>query len=118
MGRAKKTHFHEPVMKLRQNTAPMGASGDIDGFGDGLVAAARSIIADARHALADTELTDAEAVHEGRKALKRGRALLRLRARPLGDQADLMRSEARELMRALAGARDAQSALDALADLR
>ena len=96
----------------------MGASGDNDGFGDGLVAAARSIIADARHALADTELSDAEAVHEVRKALKRWRALLRLLARPLGEQADQMRAEARELMRALAGARDAQSSLDALADLR
>jgi CHAD domain-containing protein len=41
-----------------------------------------------------------------------------LLARPLGEQADQMRSEARELMRALSGARDAQSALDALADLR
>ena len=53
-----------------------------------------------------------------RKALKRWRALLRLLGRPLGEQADQMRSEARELMRAIAGARDAQSALDALADLR
>jgi CHAD domain-containing protein len=87
-------------------------------FGDGLAAAARSIIADARQALADPELTDAEAVHEVRKALKRWRALLRLLARPLGEQADQMRAEARELMRALSGARDAQSALDALADLR
>jgi CHAD domain-containing protein len=44
--------------------------------------------------------------------------LLRLLARPLGEQADQMRVEARELMRALSGARDAQSSLDALADLR
>lgn len=87
-------------------------------FGDGLAAAARSIIADARTALADTELSDAEAVHEVRKALKRWRALMRLLARPLGEQADAMRTEARELMRSLSGARDAQSALDALADLR
>ena len=72
----------------------------------------------ARRALADPELSDAEAVHEVRKALKRWRALLRLLARPLGEQADQMRVEARELMRALAGARDAQSSLDALADLR
>ena len=57
-------------------------------------------------------------MHEVRKALKRWRALLRLLARPLGEQAEQMRAEARELMRALAGARDAQSALDALADLR
>ena len=89
-----------------------------DNFGDGLAAAARSIIADGRRGLADPELTDAEAVHEVRKTLKRWRALLRLLARPLGEQADQMRTEARELMRALSGARDAQSALDALADLR
>jgi CHAD domain-containing protein len=97
----------------------MGAAGHQDGsFGDGLAAAARSIIADARRALTDPELSEAEAVHEVRKALKRWRALLRLLARPLGEQADQMRSEARELMRALSSARDAQSALDALNDLR
>src|SRR5450759_2999586 len=118
MGRAQNAAFHEPVMKPRQKAAMTGAAGDGDSFGDGLAAAARSIIADARRALADPELSDAEAVHEVRKALKRWRALLRLLARPLGEQADQMRAEARELMRALAGARDAQSALDALGDLR
>lgn len=107
----------------------MGAAGEDDreiadsgrdalGFGDGLAAAARSIVADARQALADPELADAKIVHEMRKALKRWRAWLRLLAQPLGDQADQMRAEARELMRALAGARDAQAGLDALADLR
>ncbi len=97
----------------------MGAAGHLDSsFGDGLAAAARSIIADARRALTDPELTEPETVHEVRKALKRWRALLRLLARPLGEQADQMRSEARELMRALSTARDAQSALDALNDLR
>jgi CHAD domain-containing protein len=105
-------------MKPREKAAMTGAGGDRDSFGDGLAAAARSIIADARRALADSELSDAEAVHEVRKALKRWRALLRLLAHPLGEQADQMRAEARELMRALSGARDAQSALDALADLR
>ena len=70
----------------------MGAAGDGDSFGDGLAAAARSIIADARRALADPELSDAEAVHEVRKALKRWRALLRLLAHPLGEQADQMRA--------------------------
>ena len=64
-------------------------------FGDGLAAAGRSIIADARRALADPELSEPEAVHEVRKALKRWRALLRLFARPLGEQADQMRAEAR-----------------------
>jgi len=118
MGRAQNAAFHEPVMKPRQKTAMMGVVGEDDSFGDGLAAAARSIIADARRAVTDPELTDAEAVHEVRKALKRWRALLRLLALPLGDQADQMRAEARELMRALSGARDAQCSLDALADLR
>jgi len=105
-------------MKSSKEPPMAGAAGDDGSFGDGLAAAARAIIADARAALADSELSDAEAVHEVRKALKRWRALMRLLARPLGDQAEQMRVEARELMRALAGARDAQSALDALADLR
>lgn len=97
----------------------MGVAGEGgSSFGDGLAAAARSVIADGRRALSDPDLSDPEAVHEVRKALKRWRALLRLLARPLGEQADQMRTEARELMRAIAGARDAQSALDALADLR
>ena len=65
----------------------MGVAGEGNSsFGDGLAAAARSIIADGRQALTDPELSDAEAVHELRKALKRGRALLRLLARPLGEQ--------------------------------
>ena len=94
------------------------AGGGDSSFGDGLAAAARSVIADGRQALTDPELSDPETVHEVRKTLKRWRALMRLLARPLGEQADQMRSEARELMRAIAGARDAQSALDALNDLR
>ena len=106
-------------MKPRQKTVMKGAAKrGGSSFGDGLAAAARSIIADGRRALTDPELSAPEAVHEVRKALKRWRALLRLLSRPLGEQADQMRSEARELMRGIAGARDAQSALDALSDLR
>jgi CHAD domain-containing protein len=104
-------------MKPRQKKVMKGARGG-SGFGDGLAGAARLIIADGRAALTDPELSGPEAVHEVRKALKRWRALLRLLGRPLGEQADQMRSEARELMRGIAGARDAQSALDALSDLR
>jgi CHAD domain-containing protein len=117
IGRAKNGSFHKPVMNPRQKKVMKGARGD-SGFGDGLAGAARLIIADGRHALTDPELSGPEAVHEVRKALKRWRALLRLLGRPLGEQADQMRSEARELMRGIAGARDAQSALDALSDLR
>jgi CHAD domain-containing protein len=119
MGRAENVAFHQSVMKPRQKTAAMGPEGQGgSSFGDGLAAVARSIIAEARRVLTDPELSDAEVVHDVRKALKRWRALLRLLSRPLGEQADQMRAEARELMRALSGARDAQSALDALNDLR
>jgi CHAD domain-containing protein len=119
MGRAKSIDFHQHVMERREKTQMKGVAGrGNSSFGDGLAAAARSIISDGRRALTDPELTEPEAVHEVRKALKRWRALLRLLAPPLGDQADQLRTEARELMRAVAGARDAQSALDALADLR
>src|SRR5512139_2028940 len=118
IGRPKSRSFHK-CHETAAKAAMKGAIDRSDGrFGNGLAAAARSIIADARRALADPELSEPEAVHEMRKALKRWRALLRLLARPLGEQADQMRTEARELMRTLSGARDAQSALDALADLR
>ena len=102
-----------------QKKSPMvrGVSGS-GSFGEGLAGAARSIVTDARRALADRDLSEAEAVHEVRKALKRWRALMRLLAHAIGDPADEMRVEARELMRSIAGARDAQAALDALADLK
>jgi CHAD domain-containing protein len=85
--------------------------------GGTLAAAARDILVAARTALDDRTLSDAEAVHEVRKALKRWRALMRLLALPLAEQADTLRIEARSLMRLLSQARDGQSALDALADL-
>ncbi|MDI3470327.1 MAG: hypothetical protein OJF62_002390 [Pseudolabrys sp.] len=87
-------------------------------FGAAVAEFGRSILADARRSLADPALSQSESVHEVRKALKRWRALMRLLSKPLGAAADRRRSEARDLMRSLAMARDAQSALDALADLR
>lgn len=90
----------------------------MDTIGNALAAAGRAIIADARRGLISPDLSPSEAVHEIRKALKRWRALMRLLETPLGEQADLMRREARDLMRDLGGARDAQAALDALNDLR
>ena len=76
----------------------MGAAGDGDdeaagGFGESLATAARAIIADARNALSDQKLSEAEQVHEVRKAFKRWRALMRLLSRPLGPSADQMRGE-------------------------
>ena len=108
-------------MKPRQKTAMAGAAGGGTDFGGGLTGAAHAIVAEARTALSEPDLTnpdlaEAVAVHAVRKALKRWRALMRLLARPLGEEADAMRAEARALMRELASARDAQSALDALDD--
>jgi CHAD domain-containing protein len=87
-------------------------------FGDSLAAEARAILGDGQTALTDPKLSEAEAVHDLRKAFKRWRALMRLLSGPLGEPADRMRAEARDLMRALSGSRDAQAALDALADLQ
>jgi CHAD domain-containing protein len=87
------------------------------GVGDALRAVARDILSEARAALEDTSHSDAVAVHDYRKAMKRWRALLRLLEPFLGDEAKRLRTQARDSARELAGARDAQSAMDALDDL-
>src|SRR5262249_60050558 len=84
---------------------------------EALRAVARSILADARSAIQDPERAAAEAVHDFRRQMKRWRALLRLLGPYLGPDGKKLRDDARDLARALGGARDAQSALDALADL-
>src|SRR6187402_201251 len=86
-------------------------------IGEALRAVARDILSEARAVLDDKKTTDAVAVHDLRKALKRWRALLRLLEPLLGDDARRLRAEARDLARELSGARDAQSAIDALIDL-
>jgi CHAD domain-containing protein len=85
--------------------------------GGALRAVARDILSEARAALDDPAKSDAVAVHDYRKALKRWRALLRLLEPFLGDEGRELRAQARDSARELAGARDAQSGLDALADL-
>ena len=87
------------------------------GFGGHLGMAGRCMLADARRALDDAALSEAERVHELRKAFKRWRAFLRLLAEPIGEPAEALRLEARALMRRLSGARDAQAALDAIEGL-
>jgi CHAD domain-containing protein len=87
-------------------------------FSRALAATGRDALAEARRALTDPKLSEAELVHAVRKAFKRWRALLRLLGTPLGGEADRMRAEARELMHKLAPARDAQAATDAVRDLR
>src|SRR5215475_11177169 len=85
--------------------------------GEALRAVARDILAEARAAVTSPEKSDAEAVHDFRRAMKRWRALLRLLEPFVGAEARQLRDEARDLARALTGARNAQSALDALGDL-
>jgi CHAD domain-containing protein len=104
-------------MKSREKSGMAGENGGSAGFGGHLADSGRSMLADARHALENATLNDAERVHELRKAFKRWRAWLRLLAGPIGVPAQDMRLRARELMRSLSGARDAQGALDAINDL-
>jgi CHAD domain-containing protein len=65
----------------------------------------------------DPQQSDASAIHDFRRRMKRWRAFLRLLEPVLGEAAIRLRTEARDLARSLAGARDAQAALDALGDL-
>ena len=85
--------------------------------GEALRAVAGDILAEAHAAINDPAKSDAEAVHDFRRAMKRWRALLRLLEPFVGEAARRLRDQGRDLSRALAGPRDAQSALDALADL-
>src|SRR5260370_9931736 len=82
-----------------------------------LAALLRDIVASGRKLIETPDISDAVAVHDLRKALKRWRAILRLIASMVGDKAGLLRLEARDLAREMAAARDGQAALQALADL-
>jgi CHAD domain-containing protein len=86
--------------------------------GEALRAVAQDILGTARSAIDDPTKSDAEAVHDFRKEMKRWRALLWLLNEFLGDRAEGLRLQARDLGRALSGARDSQAALDALHDLK
>src|SRR5437870_4698646 len=85
--------------------------------GMALRAVAHNILAAARAAIEAPGRTDAEAVHDFRREMKRWRALLRLLGPFLAEEGRVFRTEARDLARSLGGARDSQAALDALADL-
>jgi len=85
--------------------------------GETLWGVTRECLGEARASISEPQRSDAEAVHDFRRAMKRWRALLRLLGPFAGQEARHLRDEARDLAQALAGARDGQSALDALADL-
>ena len=82
-----------------------------------LAGALQSIVTNGRKAIESPDISDADAVHDLRKALKGWRAMLRLMAPVLGNEAEVMRCRARDLAREIAPARDGQAAQDALADL-
>jgi CHAD domain-containing protein len=88
-----------------------------DRIGEALAAVAVDILADARRATEAEDRSDAVAIHDFRKAMKRWRAFLRLLEPTIGEEARALRTTARDLARELASARDSQSTLDALADL-
>jgi CHAD domain-containing protein len=77
---------------------------------------ARHILTEGRTAVEDRKRVEAVAVHDFRAAMKSWRAFLRLVEPNLGPGERGWRTEARDLARLLAGARDAQAALDAVAD--
>jgi CHAD domain-containing protein len=85
-------------------------------IGEALKAVARDVLSEARAALGHDK-SDAIAVHDYRKAMKRWRALLRLLEPFLGDEGRRLRIAARNFARELAGARDAQAAIEALEDI-
>jgi CHAD domain-containing protein len=85
--------------------------------GEALRAVAQDVCTTARMAIEDIANSDAVAVHEFRKEMKRWRALLWLLSTFLGEEAETLRIEARDLTRKLSRARDSQAALDALDDL-
>jgi len=85
--------------------------------GEALRGVARDVLAEARTAITDPARSEAEAVHDFRRAMKRWRAFLRLLEPFVGVEARALRDEARDLAGGLTGARNAQSALDALADM-
>ncbi|HJX19366.1 MAG TPA: CHAD domain-containing protein [Steroidobacteraceae bacterium] len=87
------------------------------GAAEGLRSASGEVLGEARRQIDDHDVDDATAVHEFRKGMKRWRALLRLFEPLMGEEAAVLRVEARDLARELAGSRDARSAIDGLADL-
>lgn len=77
----------------------------------------RDIVASGRKPVETPDISDAAAVHDLRKALKGWRAMMRLIVPTVGEEAERMRIEARDLAREIAAARDGQAAQEALADL-
>jgi CHAD domain-containing protein len=85
-------------------------------IGPSVRAIAAHILASARIAMSDPQMSSQDAVHQFRRAMKEWRALMRLLA-PFIIDAERLRIEARDHARSLAHARDGQAALNAFDDL-
>jgi CHAD domain-containing protein len=85
-------------------------------IGPAVRAIAAHVLAKARTAMTDPELSSQDAVHDFRRAMKEWRALMRLLA-PFVADAERWRIEARDHARSLAHARDSQAVLNAFDDL-
>src|SRR5580693_7966883 len=81
-----------------------------------LAALLHDIVASARKPLDAQGITDAVAIHDFRKAFKRWRALMRLIGPVIGEEAEALRVEARDIAREMASARDGPAALADLGD--
>jgi CHAD domain-containing protein len=86
--------------------------------GETLREVARAILTDSRTAIESPDNSDAVAVHQFRRQMKHWRALLRLLDPFLGEESEGLHITARDLARDLGGARDLQTALEALDDLK
>lgn len=84
--------------------------------GQALREIARHILAEAREAIEDKQRVEPVAIHDFRASMKSWRAFLRLVEPHLDADDRRWRTEARDMARMLAGARDVQAALDAIAD--
>ena len=90
---------------------------DATSVGEAMRTVLRDCLAEARTVMEDAGRSDAQAVHDFRRAMKRWRALLRLVEPLVGPEARRLRDHGRDCAHALSSARDGQSALDALADI-
>src|SRR3984893_9914593 len=90
---------------------------DATSVGEAMRAVLRDCLGEARAAIEDAGKSDAQAVHDFRRAMKRWRALLRLIEPLVGPEARRLRDHGRDCAHALSGARDGKSALHSLADI-
>jgi CHAD domain-containing protein len=77
----------------------------------------RDIVASGRKPVETPDISDTDAVHDLRKAIKAWRAMMRLITPSVGAEAEALRIESRDLAREIAAARDGQAAQEALSDL-